>query len=317
MTLSWQTARRAVLPLAAAGLIGFAFSVANRPEDSAAAANPAAAPASADPALGQVVAALGLVEPSSEVISVAAEISGVVREVLVKPGDAVKRGQPLFRLDGRALEAQVAAARAELRLADIEANDARARASLFAKVADPRAVSDDERDRARFAAARADAAVALQRARLQQIETDLSRLTVRAPIDGEVLRINLRVGEFAAAGPSAEPLIALGDVTPLHVRVQIDEEDASRVPAGAPAEGALRGDGARRVRLNFVRFEPQATPKRNLTGGAERVDTRVVEAIYAFDRKDLPAFVGQQMDVFVQARKVADAAPPGLKGASR
>jgi hypothetical protein len=49
-------------------------------------------------------------------------------------------------------------------------------------------------------------------------------------------------------------------------------------------------------------------PKQNLNGGAERVDTRVVEAIYAMERGTLPAFVGQQMDVYVQAAPFGQAA---------
>ncbi|MCZ8132793.1 MAG: efflux RND transporter periplasmic adaptor subunit [Steroidobacteraceae bacterium] len=297
-------ARRAVLPLAALGLIAFAFTVANRPEVDAAAATPAGAPASAAPGAGAVVAALGLVEPSSETIAVAAELPGIVREVYVTAGQDVAAGAPLFRLDTRAVEAQLAAARAALRVAEVEARDARARAELYTTITDARAVSADEKDRVRFAAERAQATVALRAAEVKQLETDLARLTVRSPLAGRVLRVNVRAGEFAPAGPSSEPLIALGDVTPLHVRVQIDEEDASRIEAGAAAEGALRGDNARRVALRFVRFEPQATPKRNLTGGAERIDTRVVEAIYAFEPTELRAFVGQQMDVFVEARPV-------------
>lgn len=315
MTPSLKTARRAILPAAALGLIVFAASVATRPEDGGAAAQPAAPPASPGADQGSVVAALGLVEPSSEVISIASELSGVVRTVIVKPGQEVRKGDPLFRLDSRALDAQVAAAQARLRVAEIEARDAQSRAGLFANVSDPRAVSSDERDRAKFAKERADANVALLRAELNELETDRARLTVRAPLSGEVLRVNIRPGEYAAAGPASEPLIALGDVTPLHVRVQIDEEDAARVAVGASAEGALRGDGQRRVALTFVRFEPQATPKQNLTGGAERVDTRVVEAIYAFDRDALPAFVGQQMDVFVDAKPIAAAGAPQKLGA--
>jgi HlyD family secretion protein len=97
----------------------------------------------------------------------------------------------------------------------------------------------------------------------------------------------------------------MGTVDPLHVRVQIDEEDAARISAGAPAEATLRGDAATRIPLTFVRFEPQAIPKTNLNGGGERIDTRVVEAIYAFNRGELSAFVGQQMDVFVTARPIA------------
>jgi HlyD family secretion protein len=210
----------------------------------------------------------------------------------------------LFRLDTRAVSARLDAARAAFRVAQIDAQDAQSRAKLFSTISDTRAVSADEKDRARFAADRGGATVALRAAEVRELETELSRLTVRASIAGRVLRVNVRPGEFANAGPSADPLIALGDVTPLHVRVQIDEEDAARVAAGAKAEGALRGDNARRATLQFVRFEPQATPKRNLNGGAERIDTRVIEAIYAFDATALPAFVGQQMDVFVEAAPV-------------
>jgi HlyD family secretion protein len=102
----------------------------------------------------------------------------------------------------------------------------------------------------------------------------------------------------------------MGTVDPLHVRVQIDEEDVGRIEPGAKAEASLRGDANKTIALRFVRFEPQAIAKTNLNGGAERVDTRVVEAIYAFDREDLMAFVGQQMDVFVTARPFAKASTP-------
>jgi multidrug efflux pump subunit AcrA (membrane-fusion protein) len=315
MKPSLKLVGRAALPLAAAGLIAFAISVAHRPDADQALAQPAGQPAAAGAETGSVVAALGVVEPSTEAIAVAAELPGVVREVLVKPGQDVAKGAPLFRLDARAVEARLGAARAALRVAQIDAQDSASRARLFTTVSDARAISADETDRARFAADRSRATVSLRAAEVRELETELARLTVRAPLAGQILRVNVRPGEFANAGPSADPLIALGDVTPLHVRVQIDEEDVSRVPAGAKAEGALRGDNAKRVALTFVRFEPQATPKRNLNGGAERIDTRVIEAIYAFDPQALPAFVGQQMDVFVEAAAVARAAPAATKDA--
>jgi multidrug efflux pump subunit AcrA (membrane-fusion protein) len=313
MTPNLKLVGRAALPLAAVGLIGFAITVAQRPEADSAFAQPAGQPA-ASSASGSVVAALGVVEPSSETIAVATELPGVIREVFVAPGQDVARGAPLFRLDSRAVEARLGAARAALRLAQIEAQDSSARARLFTTITDSRAISADERDRARFAADRGGAAVAVRAAEVRELETELARLTVRAPLAGRVLRLNARPGEFAMAGSAGDALLDLGDVTPLHVRVQIDEEDASRVAAGAKAEGALRGNNARRVDLTFVRFEPQAVPKRNLNGGAERIDTRVVEAIYAFDPAALPAFVGQQMDVFVSAAPIARAAAPAETG---
>ena len=50
----------------------------------------------------------------------------------------------------------------------------------------------------------------------------------------------------------------------------------------------------------FVRFEPLVVPRRSLTGDStERVDTRVLRVIYAFDPKQMAAFPGQQMDLFI------------------
>lgn len=308
MKLTPRLAGRMALPIAAIGAIGFAVVTIQQPEPAVGA--PAIAPPSPSASMTSSVAAVGLVEPSSEAIDVATELSGVVREVMVKPGQRVRRGDALFRLDARALEAQTASARASLNVALVEARDAAARLKLFDNISDPRAVSADERDRARFNAERAEASAALARAQLRQLETDLARLTVRAPISGEVLKVNVRPGEFAQAGLATESLIVMGATEALHVRVQIDEEDMARVAEGAVAEGALRGDATRKVALKFVRFEPQAQPKQNLNGGAERVDTRVVEAIYAFDPAALPAYVGQQMDVFVAARPVIGAGSP-------
>jgi hypothetical protein len=114
--------------------------------------------------------------------------------------------------------------------------------------------------------------------------------------------VNVRVGEFAPADTLTDPLLLLGSVTPLHVRVDVDETDAWRVEAGAPTVGVLRGNSDIRTGLRFVRFEPYVVPKRSLTGeSTERVDTRVLQVIYSLDRGDLPIFVGQQMDVFIEA----------------
>lgn len=303
---------RAALPAAAIALIGFAITAAQR-DDAGANQIPVADPAQAGSGMGSVVAAVGIIEPASEVIAVASDTPGVVREVLVRPGDRVERGAPLFRLDSRAILANIEASRASVAVAQVEVRDASARLALFHEAGETPAISTDERDRARFAADRANANLQLARAQLRQLETELTRLTVRAPITGEVLAVDIRVGEYAAAGPLSTPLIAMGDTSTLHVRVQIDEEDSTRVASGARAEGSLRGAGSVRAPLTFVRFEPQATPKQNLNGGAERVDTRVVEAIYAMDPTTLNAFVGQQMDVFVEATPFVTANQQGTQ----
>ena len=72
------------------------------------------------------------------------------------------------------------------------------------------------------------------------------------------------------------------------------------------AVGRLRGNADLKTPLVFVRFEPFVVPKRSLTGDStERVDTRVLQVIYRVERDDLPLFVGEQLDVFVDAGRVA------------
>jgi multidrug resistance efflux pump len=153
----------------------------------------------------------------------------------------------------------------------------------------------------------ARAAVQQARAQVEQVRTDLERLNVRASVDGEVLQVNVRPGEFVAA-PHNQALIILGDVHCLHVRVDIDEHDIPRFRPGAAARATVRGDQEHSYTLHFVRVEPYVIPKKSLTGdNTERVDTRVLQVIYAFEPcadTDRPVYVGQQLDVFIDLKSV-------------
>jgi hypothetical protein len=97
----------------------------------------------------------------------------------------------------------------------------------------------------------------------------------------------------------------LGNTDVLVVRVDVDENDAWRVKEEAEAVAYVRGNADLKTPLKFVRIEPYVIPKRSLTGeSTERVDTRVLQILYSFERGKLPIYVGQQMDVFVAAPAV-------------
>ncbi len=101
----------------------------------------------------------------------------------------------------------------------------------------------------------------------------------------------------------------LGNTDVLNVRVDIDENDAWRVQTSRSAVAYVRGNRDLRTPLQFLRIEPYVVPKKSLTGdSSERVDTRVLQVLYQFDPKSLPVFVGQQMDVFIEAPPIGRSA---------
>ncbi len=149
----------------------------------------------------------------------------------------------------------------------------------------------------------ARANVELAKAQIEMTRTDLDRCLVRAPVEGKVLQVNVRPGEFVGAPPS-QALVVLGSVARMHVRVDIDEHDIPRAypyfQSSVRAHASPRGDPSMRVGLHFVRIEPYVIPKKSLTGdNTERVDTRVLQVIYQLDRDEPALFVGMQVDVFL------------------
>ena len=276
--------------------------------------DPPAPPPIAD--FSRTVAAVGLIEASTENISVGTPLGGVVDKVFVVAGQAVTPGDPLFQLDNRQMRAELAVkrdaldvARAQVGVVAARLEDLKRQLEFVEQVKDKRAISAEEVSRRRSAVETAAAELDEARARLaaaasqvRAVEVEIERSTVRAPIDAEVLQVKLRAGEFAPAGATSVPMIVLGRSKPLHVRVDVDEHEGWRVPAGARAVGHLRGNAELKTPLQFVRFEPFVVPKRSLTGDStERVDTRVLQVIYRVERDDLPLFVGQQLDVFIDA----------------
>jgi multidrug efflux pump subunit AcrA (membrane-fusion protein) len=146
------------------------------------------------------------------------------------------------------------------------------------------------------------------RAQVEQAKTTLDLLQVRAPVDGTILQVNVRPGEYVSTF-GGQSLILMGNLRPPHVRVNVDEEDLPRLKLYAPARAKIRGDARQEeVPLSFVRLEPYVVPKVSLTGiNVERVDTRVVQVIYAIDPRhrlvqEKKVLVGQLVDVFIDTR---------------
>lgn len=232
----------------------------------------------------------------------------------------------LHRLQNAPREEDVPPSRAALEEAKAKMNDAEAAMARSQRLFERQMLPASDYDKDRFAFYAAKAAVAKANADLQRIlagtwkediqvaearvkqakseveriEIELDRLTVRALTDGEVLQVNVRPGQFAAMA-WREPMIVLGDVAQLNLRVDIDEHDLPLFRKNMAATAYLRGRPDAPFPLQkIVKIEPYVIPKKSLTGdNAERVDTRVLQVIYALpDERPFPVYVGQQMDVY-------------------
>jgi HlyD family secretion protein len=147
----------------------------------------------------------------------------------------------------------------------------------------------------------ARATVKEAQAKVEQIRTEIGRALVLAPVDGVILQVNVRPGERVGE-LDGKALMVLGDIQTVHVRVDVDERDIPRFRPGAKALAYPRGDSAGELSLRFVRVEPFVVPKKSLTGdNTERVDTRVLQAIYAIAPGQPQVYVGQQLDVFIRS----------------
>ena len=251
---------------------------------------------------GSYVAGAGMVETSTENIEIGTPESGIVSAIYVKWGARVNIGEPLFKIDDRDLQGQLLVAVAKVK----EAEASLAKTKNLLKVAEGlrpgSSISEVEMANRRFDAAINEAVLGSASAQVEQLKIEIERRTIRAPVLGRVLQIKTRLGEFALSGTLSTPLMLLGDDARLHVRVDIDENDAWRVRSGSPAMAFVRGNPDLKTTLQFERFEPYVVPKLSLSGqGTERTDTRVLQVIYSFDPAPLPIYVGQQMDVFIEA----------------
>jgi len=309
----------------------------------------------------------GIVEsdqPSGENINIFPEVSGPITQVLVREGQQVTAGTPLFSIDDsvqRAATGQLksqseaalalldelkaeprpetlAIAVAQVGLAESNLKEARDqydkdRASYDI---DPKSISkivlDTAEDAVNQAAAALDVArkqydltkagawsyditnqekqyEALQQA-YQAANALLVKFSVKAPADGVVLAINAALGSYessqGAYNPTTEsfgPLVIMGAPQDhLEVRCYIDEILVSQLPSSfhVHAQMSLRGAYTNKVPLEFVRVQPYVSPKIELANERqEQVDLRVLPVIFRFEKKDVPVYPGQLVDVYI------------------
>jgi HlyD family secretion protein len=199
--------------------------------------------------ISSTVDATGSLEPVDKV-TVGAEISGRIDEVLVDYNDVVTKGQILARINTDDLDARVTQARASLAnsragLLQAQATQADA-ARAFERSKSLRETgfaSNAAFDSAKAALDRANAQVASSRAQVQQqeasleqAETNLRKAEIKSPIDGVVLERRVEAGQTVQASFNTPELFVIAsDLKRMELQVYIDEADIASVRVGQKA----------------------------------------------------------------------------------
>jgi HlyD family secretion protein len=195
------------------------------------------------------VSVTGTLQPTNNV-TVGSELSGLLTKVLVEENDRVKKGEPLAQLESSKLadaiarsRAAVASAEAQVLQSEATVMEARATVERYEQVSTlsggkvpSRAEMDAARanlKRAEANAAMARAAVPQARAGLRSDETNLTKATIRSPIDGIVLARKVDPGQTVAATLQAPVLFTIAeDLRKMQLEGDVDEAEVGQVKVG-------------------------------------------------------------------------------------
>ena len=163
----------------------------------------------------------------SKDVEVRARITGIIEKRLYQEGSFVKAGQPLFTIDPRQSQAQVAAANAELARAQAQKAQADRESARLKPLAERKAIGQKEADDAASNADFAAAAVKSAQAKLAELNLNLGYTRVVAPISGLSSRAQKSEGSLATANETL--LTTISQIDPIWIVFSISENEELRL----------------------------------------------------------------------------------------
>lgn len=162
----------------------------------------------------------------------------------------------------------------------------------------------------------ARAAVTQAKVQVESIQVSLGRLIVRAAIDGRVLRVGVRPGQFAGTAWN-EPLVVLGDCRDLVVRADVDESVLPRFAPRARAFATLKDRPGVVLPLTYFDTDPAIVsqpPQDDEDFAADSRPHRVLQVLYLLPRESpIVLYAGQQMEVTIEPVEAPSAGHPGRR----
>lgn len=146
---------------------------------------------------------------------------------------------------------------------------------------------------------RLEASLAVARAELAGYEVALERTRIRAPIDGTVLSVLAKVGEFATPSPE-NTLVVVGDIGSLNVRAEVEERDADKIRVGQSVvvKSDAYPDKSFTGKVTSV-SKSLGAPRIAARGPRRPVDVEVIEAVVSLEGSP-PLLTGMRVDVFFE-----------------
>ena len=183
------------------------------------------------------IGVIGSAEPLSTV-SIRSQTTGQLTSVNFTEGQEVTKGQLLFSLDRRPLEAAVEQAQANLTRDEAQAANAAAMAKRYQDLADRGIAAREQADTSRASLAALNATVAADKAALENAKVQLEYATINAPLTGQTGALMVHEGNLVRANDST-PLVVINQIIPIQVAFSIPEARLLELKRFM-ARGALR-----------------------------------------------------------------------------
>jgi membrane fusion protein, multidrug efflux system len=163
--------------------------------------------------------AVGTVEAISTV-EIRAQVNGQLQQILFSPGQDVRKGQPLFVLDPRPLEAALRQAEAVLAKDTAQAKDATLERQRLEDLLHRGIIPRQQYDTQAATAAALDATLAADRAQVDEAKLNLQYARIAAPIDGRAGALQAHVGDLVRANDT-DPLVTINQMAPIYVSFSV------------------------------------------------------------------------------------------------
>jgi multidrug efflux system membrane fusion protein len=205
-----------------------------------------------------------------EYVEIRPRVAGTIDAVHFREGQMVRKGDPLFTIDPRPYEAELARAEAEKAQAQATLALAQTELERTRRLADEHAVARRELDQRNSAVLEAEARLKAAEAAVMTARLNLQYTAITAPVSGRVSRAEITTGNLVGSGLNTPALTTLVSVSPVYVNFEIDEQTFQRYAA----QGAAGNANVERIPVAIGLGNEEGYPHRGqLQAFDNRVDT--------------------------------------------